>query len=79
FTLARALGGVAQAQAALRHVLIVWASSLRQHITQGFVQRVPSDPEGITLPNFRNCPGDSSLMVCPLVLVVMILVRLPRW
>jgi hypothetical protein len=41
FTLACSLGGVAQAQAALLHVLVVSASSLRQHITQGFVQRVP--------------------------------------
>ena len=39
--IARALGGIAQAQAALLHGLIVSASSLRKHITQGFVQRVP--------------------------------------
>ena len=42
FTLARALGGVVQAQTALLHVLIVWALPMLKHVTQGFVQSIPS-------------------------------------
>ena len=41
FALARSLGGVAQAQAALLHARIVWASCLLKHITAAFVQRIP--------------------------------------
>ena len=40
--LAGALDCVAQAQAALLHATIVWASSLLNHIAAVFVQRVPS-------------------------------------
>jgi hypothetical protein len=42
FALAGALGGVAQAQAALLHALIVWPSGLLKHIAQGFVQSILS-------------------------------------
>lgn len=40
------------AQAALLHVLIVWASSLRKHMTQGFVQRILRKGEGRRQPQF---------------------------
>lgn len=41
FALAGAFDCVAQAQAALLHVCIVWASGPCKHIRRGFVQRVP--------------------------------------
>ncbi len=41
FALAGVLDGVAQAQAALLHVCIVWASGPCKHIRRGFVQRIP--------------------------------------
>ena len=40
--LAGALDCVAQAQAALLHATIVWASSLLNHIAAVFVQRIPN-------------------------------------
>lgn len=55
--LARALGGIAQAQAALLHGLIVSASSLRKHITQGFVQMVPGTQAARSATVFRHAPA----------------------
>ena len=43
FALAGALDCVAQTQAALFHVPIVWASGMLNHIAEGFVQRIPKD------------------------------------
>lgn len=40
FALAGALGGVAQARAALLHALVVWTSGLVHHTVAGFVQRI---------------------------------------
>lgn len=41
--LARALGGVAQAQASLLHAHIAGSSGMLKHISGGFVQRIPRE------------------------------------
>lgn len=63
FTLARALGGVAQAQAALLHGLIVWASAMSEHTAQGFVQRDPSDLTVNELMSYKQAIQQSGDLV----------------